>query len=212
MKNLPHVWRCIRKNERCPARREIADADDPFGLENFNDTAQVRVARCVKRGSLRCREFVRRQITPGLVEKRQRAVVCHEMLCEKFSRRPEPFGKESPQPPSADFGTFAVESLNRPLGMLALGLADGSFDSHPVAHGADFSERHASLRHAERAGIHTEKYDTFVAAAKFAEVCFMRSPGVVEWVINKGDRRFEVQMIHGVAELACGFDELRCCG
>src|SRR5438445_11817216 len=122
------------------------------------------------------------------------------MVPEKNFGRAESFSEESPQPSAADFGPWTGESFDRTLRMFAARFADGRFDLHPVAHGPDFAQWPASLHHAERAGIHAEEHHALTAAAVFAQVGFLRAPGVIERIIHVLDGRFESQPVEGGAK------------
>jgi len=52
------------------------------------------------------------------------------------------------------------------------------------------------LHHPERAGIHAEKNHALFAVAKFPQILFVRSPRVIEWIIDMRDRRLEFQTVN----------------
>jgi hypothetical protein len=91
--------------------------------------------------------------------------------------------------------------------MLAFRFAHGFVNAHPVAHGGDFTEGHAGLRHAEGAGIHADQDDALFAAAKAPQIGLMRRPGVVERLIDVFDRRGEAQRAQGFTQGPGGGDE-----
>lgn len=86
MKNLSNSRSRILKNFASAFGREVADADDPFRLENANDFAEVHVARREQFFALSRRKFVRRPISSGLLNKRERTIIHDDVLAEKFLR------------------------------------------------------------------------------------------------------------------------------
>jgi hypothetical protein len=75
---------------------EVANADEPFGLEGSNHLSQVPVAGSKQGGSFRGRQFIRGAIAAATFQERQRAVVQHDMLCEETLRCPKPRRKQAP--------------------------------------------------------------------------------------------------------------------
>lgn len=189
-------------------RREPANPDQPLRLQNFQHPAQMRVAdvkQAVARGQ---GQLVRREIAPAGFAECQRTIIRHEMIGEKFLRRAEAFGEESPEPPAADFRAGTIETEHRPFGMLHRRPADGRGDYQPITDGGNLAKGHTGLRHAERPGIHAEKNNSFFAAAEFPQIQFMRRPGVSERIVDVRDGRFELQAIHLRRQFLRGGDEL----
>ena len=81
------------------------------------------------------------------------------------------------------------------------GAADRLLDFEPVPHRPNFAERHASLHHAERAGIHSQKHDALAAATGMAKISLVRAPRVIERIVNVRNRLFEPKPVHASAEL-----------
>ena len=185
---------------------EAADGDEPLGLEDFHDAAEVRVARGHQRGGLGGGEFVGGAIAAGVFHEGERAVVDDEVVGEKFFRCGEAFTEESPKAASADFAAGAGEAVDGALGVFAYGFADGGIDAEPIAGGDDFAEGHAGLRHAEGSGVHAEKYDALRCGAGEVEVLLMRRPCVVERVVHVGHGIGEGEGVAGRAQVTGGSD------
>ena len=130
------------------------------------------------------------------------------MLSEKVFRRTEAIRTQFPKSSPTDFGARAIKTKDRTFRMLPLGPRDWRANAHPIARSRDFAERNPDLRHAERSGIHAEKYDTLSAVPKSPQVFCVSRPGVAKWVIGMGDGRAELQALHLGRQLAGGGDEL----
>lgn len=190
-----------------PFHCEIADADDPFRLQAFDDFCQMSVAGGEQCRSLRCREFVRSAIASALFQEGEGAEIDHDVLLKKILSRSETFREEPPKSFAADFRTRTGKARDEPRGMLIFGSAHGGLNAEPIAHGLDFAERHAGLNHAERAGIHPEKDDALPTVSITPKVEFMGRPGVIERIIDVANGRREGQFVDGSAETPGGFDE-----
>ena len=93
MENLAHLdWQT--GGRVCRALfGETAHADDPLGAHYFQDQPQMRVANSGQGFAFGRTKFVRRQIAARSRQKRQRAVINHEMAREEFFRRPKAPGE-----------------------------------------------------------------------------------------------------------------------
>ena len=185
---------------------EAADGDEPLGLEDFHDVAEVRVARGHQRGGFGGGEFVGGAIAAGVFHEGQRTVVDDEVVGEKFFWRGKAFGEEPPQAAATDFAAGAGETVDGALGVFAGGFADGGVDAEPIACSGDFAKGHAGLRHAEGAGVHAEKHDALRRGAGEVEVLLMRGPCVVEGVVHVGHGIGEGEGVAGRAQVAGGGD------
>ena len=156
----------------------------------------MRIAHGVKLLALVRWKFVRREVAPARVAKNERAIIQNKMLREKIFRRAKFFLEQTPQSFSAHLRARAIKSLHRPCGMHLHRRRNERENVQPVPHRRDFAERHAGLRHAERAGIHAEKHDALFSAAVFLKIEFVRRAGVVQRVADVRDRRLECQLVH----------------
>ena len=80
------------------------------------------------------------------------------------------------------------------------------FNSEPIAHSSDLSERDSGLHHAKRTGIRPEKDHPFGTVGITPQICFVRGPGVIERVINVRNRRRESELAHCPPEFLGGLD------
>ena len=79
------------------------------------------------------------------------------MFLEKFLGCAKPFREQAPETFAADLAAMTIEAGNRTFRMLVWRTIDLRFDAEPIADSSDLTERDAGLRHAERAGIHSEE-------------------------------------------------------
>src|SRR3989338_2733643 len=121
---------------------------------------------------------------------------------------PEALRKQPPQPPSAHFAARAVPAFDGPRRILPRGFLYWSIEVQPVARRRDFAERHADLRHAERAGVHADEHDALVPAAVAPQVLLVACPGIVERVIDMGDRRGKRQAGYGMRQFLRGGNQV----
>src|SRR5690349_23865027 len=125
--------------------REIADADKPFGLQNTKNFAQMLVAGGKERSPLLRRQFVGGTIAAVFLDKRERAIIHHDVFFKKRFGRAKTFGEQSPQTLAADFSARAIESHYRPLGMFVRRTLDCGWNREPIADCRDFAEWDTSL-------------------------------------------------------------------
>src|SRR5262249_23117037 len=114
-----------------------------------------------------------------------------DVLAEKILGRTETFREQTPQPFAANFASMAIEAENQPLRMLSLWFVDLRLNAEPIPHCGDLAKRNSGLRHAERAGIHSEKNHALRSVAITPQIKFVGSPRVIERVVNVRDRRAE---------------------
>ncbi len=207
MQDAADLHFAVGKNLRRPFHREVTDADHPLWFQQLHRLAQMPVAGGKQRDSFRHRQFVRRKVAAAGFHENKGTIIHHQMIAEKLFRRSKPLRKQSPQTPPADLGALAGEARHWPLGMFARWLSDGNFDAEPIAHRRDFAERHAGLRHAERAGVHAKKQDALGAGAKFFQIGGVSRPGVAQRVIDVGNGGRETKLFNFIAESLGGLDK-----
>src|SRR5438105_10285085 len=117
----------------------------------------MRVADGKKRFALTRWEFIGGAIATALFEERERAIVHDQVFLEKFLGCAKPFREQAPETFAADLAAMTVEAGNRTSRMRVWWTIDLGFDAEPIADSSDLTERDAGLRHAERAGIHSEE-------------------------------------------------------
>jgi len=115
------------------------------------------------------------------------------MRLEKILRRFESFCEQPPQPLPADLAARAIKTEYAPLGMFHVGPADFRHDAEPIAHGGDFAEGHAGLRHPEWPGVHAQKNHPLAGIPVLAQISLMRRPRIFQGIINMRSRRFETK-------------------
>src|SRR5207248_5965192 len=101
----------------------------------------------------------------------------------------------------------AIETEHWSLGIFFGRALDFRPNAEPIAHGHDLAERNTGLGHAERARIHSEKDHPLWVVAVTAQIKFMRVPGVIERVVNMGDRRGKLQFADRGAETSRSCDQ-----
>jgi hypothetical protein len=156
-------------------------------------------------------QFVGRAVAAAAFAKSQRTIVRHKMFREKIFRRPKPLGEEAPETPPADFRAETVKTLNEPFGVFARGLVYFGGNFEPIPDRCNFAEGNPRLRHSERAGIHSDENDALAAAAVFLQIQFMRSPRIVQGIINMSDRQAEFQTPGRNSELPVRGNEFAAC-
>jgi hypothetical protein len=124
------------------------------------------------------------------------------MVTEEFLRIAKPFREQAPETFAAHFTAVAIKSSDGTFRMFVRRAIDWSIDSQPITHGGDLAERDAGLRHAERAGIHSEKEDALRIASITPEIHFVGAPRITERVVNVRDRGGEGEPVDGVAQPA----------
>ena len=82
MENASDFQFRFREHSFDALRREIANADHPFRLENFRDGAQVFVAGGEESGFFRSRQFVRREVFSAALDEGERTIVGDKMSGE----------------------------------------------------------------------------------------------------------------------------------
>ncbi len=185
---------------------KFADAHDPFGSEQFNDAAQVSVARCEKGVLLRTGEFVWSSVASAVFHECQRAIVHDDVFPEKILRHSKSPGKQTPESPAAHLRAGAIEPADCAFGMLVGGFPNGRLDAQPVSHRGDFSERNSGLGHSERAGIHAHENDALGSGGVPSEVRLMGSPGIIQGIVDVRNGRTERQGVDSVTQFECKFN------
>ena len=66
--------------------------------------------------------------------------------------------------------------------------------AEPTSHRFDLAKRHTGLHHAKGPRVHADEQRFLVAAAKPFEVAAMNVPGVLERVVDAGNRRRETEV------------------
>src|SRR5438105_4054559 len=85
-------WRfTFMKNRKCTFLRELADADEPFRLENADDFAKMFVACGKQSFAFARRQLVRRAIATAFFHERERTIIQNDVFPEKVLRGAETF-------------------------------------------------------------------------------------------------------------------------
>lgn len=187
---------------------EISNAHDPVRFQHTRDFAQMCIARGEQCGLLGSGQFVGCEIASAALQKSQRAIIHYKMITKEHFRLSKTFCKQTPQSAATDFRPLAGKSSDRAFWMFVRGPVNARLYAKPVAHRRDLAERHACLRHAERTGIHAKKNHTLTAVPKFFQIRLVCCPGVVERVVNVGDRGREAKFFDLDAKFVSGFDKL----
>jgi len=124
MKDARCFWRSFSKNFGSTFERKVAHANQPFRLQRRHDFAQMLIAGREERFPFRRRKFVWRAIATALFHEGERAIVQDKVRREKSLGRAESIGEKFPESLAADFGTRAIETVDRALSMQIPGLAD----------------------------------------------------------------------------------------
>ncbi len=186
---------------------EASDADDPFGLEDFDAASEVQVAGFEEGGAFGCGKFVGGTVSRAFFHEDERAIVEDEVFGEEVFGVWIALGKESPEASARDFGLFAIEAEDGPLGVFGLGLLDRFADAHPVFDGVDFAEGNSGLGHAPGARIHAHEDDALFGGGVAFEVGMVRFPSVAQRIVDVGDRGRKGERVDRVAEFFCGLGE-----
>ena len=113
-----------------------------------------------------------------------------EVVGEESPRLTETFLEKPPQAATAHLGAMACKPGHLLTRVLLVGSTNRHLETHPVADGGDLAERHASLGHTERAGVHAQEEDLLRAGSRKAtQVGLMRSPSIVQRLIDEVRRR-----------------------
>jgi len=179
---------------------EVANTDDPFRFKDANDFAQMFIARDEQWSALARRQFVRSSIASARLDKRERAVIHHQVFLEELIGRAKAFREQSPQTLAADFAPSAIEAHHRPFGMLGRGSLNRGLNAKPIAHCRDFPEWDTGLHHTKRTGIHSEEEHAFATIGIASQVNLVRTPGVNERIVNARHRRRELQCFNSIAK------------
>src|SRR5690606_8977425 len=175
--------------------------------QRFEHAAQVVAAGGVHGGAFVGGELVGGEVRAGGGHPHERAIVEHEVVAEEVFGGAEFLRKQAPEAAAADLGARAGEAGDGALGVFGEGDVHGLVDADPIAHGGDFAEGHAGLRHAEGAGDHAEEDGAFGRAAEAFQIGAVRSPGVAQGVVGAVHRRGEGEPVNGVAEFGGEGDE-----
>ena len=149
---------------------------------------EIGIAGRLDRSHLRGWKFVRSPVPAARLHPNKRAIIHHVVMVEKVLRLRIPFRKEPPEPATAHLRLVAVEAHDRPFRMLGHRLLHRSRDPHPVAHQGDFPKRHPRLRHAPGTRIHPEEKDALFRITEAAHIKLVRSPGILERVVDMRHR------------------------
>src|ERR1700736_1408901 len=177
----------ISEHLSCAVSGKVANTYQPFRGQRFDRCPQMFIARCEKCLPLGLAKLFRSSIPAAGFDKRQRAIVYHEMFVEENIGGTEPLGKQSPQSVAAYFAPLTCKSGNETFWMLFRGTAYWRFDLKPIAHCRHLTKRYPGLNHTEWAGIHPEKDHAFAAVSVSAQIHFVRCPRVFERVVNAGN-------------------------
>ena len=185
----------------CPRLGITADADDGADAESLDHDAQELVALLVHGSHDLIREFFRNDIAPllGVLEEEQRAVIMNEVIREEGLGLAEALLKQPPETTTAHLRAMAGKPGHLLTRVLLVGSTNRHLETHPVADGGDLAERHASLGHAERAGVHAQEENLLRAGSREAtQVGLMRSPSIVQRLIDKVRRRGKGTTLQGL--------------
>ena len=183
---------------------EGTDADEPFGLENFQQLAKMLIAGGAEALAFGRGKLVRGDIATTLVTEGERTIVGDEMFAEKSVRRGKTAGEEFPQAAATDFRAGAGKAGDRPFRVRLGRLRHGGGDTQPIARGGDLAEGNTSLDHPEGTRVHPQKNHALGRMPKAAEVFLVRGPSVCERIINVRDRRAKPQPPDAVGKLTRG--------
>ena len=172
------------------------DAHHIRGFQVFDGAAQGAVAGREKRAGVRCVQRVGCPVGPAFADEHQGAIIGHEKPPEKNVGGAEVFPGPAPQALPADLFTGAGEAQDRPLGVRRLRAAYRCFDPHPVAHSADFTERHPGLSHSPRARVHPDQDDLLRALSVPVQVVSMGLCGIYQRIVHVRHRRAESKAFH----------------
>ena len=186
----------------------LADADEPFGLKDFEGFEKVLIAGVLNGVAVGFTEFVGSEVSSGFGHEDERTVVGDELVGKEIVGIGEADCDEfGPEAAAADFDSSALKASDGAFGVFVFRFGDGSGDFHPIADGGNRAKGNADLGHAKRAGIHSEEEDTFGAAAKTLEVDLVWFPGIVERIVGMGDGWGDIDLIDGMAKIPGCVDE-----
>ena len=133
-----------------------AHAHDGNDAERLDHDAQELITLLVHGRHDLVGQFLRDDITTllGVLEEQQRAVVMDEVFGEKGLGLAKALLEQTPKTATAHLGAMAGEPSHLLARVLLLRSAHRHLQPHPVANGGNLTEGHASLSHAERAGVH----------------------------------------------------------
>ena len=203
MQDLANSDVCAGVDRPTAVGGEASNADQPFGLQQLNHSAQIFVAHGEQGIPFLPRQFVRRMIASAGGTEGERTIIRNEMFGKEPFRRPETVSDQSPKPPAADFRTRTIKTQHRPFGMLMCRRIDAGMDLHPVPNRRNFAERHAGLYHAKWPGIHAHENNPFSAAGELPQILFMDGPGIIEGIVNGGDWWMEFEAVNRRRQTAC---------
>jgi hypothetical protein len=192
MQNLPDLQSAPENFFRA-LRGEIANADHPFRLKRKDRLLQMLIASREQGVALILGKFVRSSISPTLLQESERTIVQNEMFSEELRGRSEAVGEKSPQTFSAYLRALAIEAGDQALRVLNVRFRNSPGYSQPVPDRIDFAEGHSGLHHSKRARIHAEEDNPLWALRELLDVMFVRFPGVLERVVDVGDRGSEAE-------------------
>ena len=86
------------------------DADDPLGLQGFDDGSQMGVAEVLHGGGFLGGQFVGRAIAAAVLHEDQRAVVGDEVVFKESVGAAEALFEQTPQSPPTDLRLLAGEA------------------------------------------------------------------------------------------------------
>src|SRR5437868_10195244 len=141
MQNLADPYWRIGDDIACAFPSEFTDTDEPFRLQDANNLPQMFVTYAKKWSTLAWRQFVRSSIASACLDKRERAIIHHQVFFEELFGRAKAFREQSPQTLTADLAPRAIESHHRPFGMLVRGTLNRGLNAKPIAHRRNFPER-----------------------------------------------------------------------
>ena len=186
---------------------EGTDADEPFGLEDCEQLAEMLIAGGAEALAFGRGKLVRGDIASAFVAEGERAIVGDEMFAEKSVRRAEATGEEFPQAAATDFRAGAGKAGDRPFRVRLGRLRHGGGDTQPIARGGDLAEGNTSLDHPEGTRVHPQKNHALGRMPKAAEVFLVRGPSVCERIVNVRNGRAKPQPANVVGELTRGGDQ-----
>ncbi len=190
-----------------PLLGEGPDANDPFGIENLDDPAEMRITGRVERISLLRGQFVGGPIATARFHEDQGTVVGDEMLLEKGFGGSPMVGDRTPEPRAADLAPVAIKAIDGALRMLVEWSINALLDSQPIPHDAYFAKRNARLGHAIGTRVHSEEEDPLSSLPESPQVAAMPATGMSERVVDVADRRCETNRLDASGEHAGSVDE-----
>src|ERR1041385_5058344 len=78
-------------------------------------------------------------------------------------------------------------------------------NAQPVTDRSDFAKGNSSLNHSKWSRVHAQEDNTLPRTAKFANILFIRRPGIIQWIVNIGYRLAKTQPLDCFTKvLGCG--------